>query len=71
MTVGTHSLRKGGAHWYTHVAGLSEDIVQAQGGWSSLEVLRAVYSKHTEQERKALTLDAVSNVPIPSRFQSV
>ena len=43
--VGTHSLQRGGAAWYIHVAHVDESVVQAQGGWSSADVMRTFYSQ--------------------------
>ena len=43
-TVGTHTLRKGGAQWYQTI-GLQEQSIQEQGGWNSLDCMRDVYMK--------------------------
>ena len=56
--VGSHSLRKGGAMWWRHTASLPESLVQGQGGWSSLEVMRAFYTKYSDADRRGRLLEA-------------
>ena len=56
--VGSHSLRKGGAMWWKCTAALPEALVQGQGGWSSLEVMRAFYTKYSDADRRVRLLDA-------------
>ena len=51
--IGTHSLRKGGTQWYSRVARVPESIIQAQGGWSSRDVMEAVYNRPSDLERAA------------------
>ena len=58
--VGTHSLRKGGAHWYKHVAGASPDTVQSQGGWSSAAVMNDVYTNLSAEECRTELLKSVA-----------
>ena len=60
--VGTHSLRKGGAHWYKTVCHLPEELVQAQGGWSAPETMRAFYTRFSDTERCDQLLHTVSTV---------
>jgi hypothetical protein len=50
VEVGTHSLRKGGAHWYKHVAGANPDSIQTQGGWSTPAVMEGVYTRLSPEE---------------------
>ena len=50
--VGTHSLRKGGAWWYKHVAKAPEEAIQAQGGWASKECMENCYSALTQTQRE-------------------
>jgi hypothetical protein len=57
-SVGTHSLRKGGAQWFRNVLGVREDVVQSQGGWSSLEVMRRVYAEVPVSARRSLLVGA-------------
>ena len=56
--VGTHSLRKGGAHWWKVRCGLADEIVQAQGGWASAEVMRSFYARFSDQERRDILLSS-------------
>ena len=58
--VGTHSLRKGGAHWYKTACSLPEELVQAQGGWSAPETMRAFYARFSDSERCDQLLRAAS-----------
>ena len=59
--VGTHSLRKGGARWWKFTCQLPDDLVQAQGGWSTPECMRAFYAKFSETERRDLVIAAASH----------
>ena len=54
--VGTHSLRKGGAHWYKAVCCLPEELVQAQGGWSAPEAMQADYAHFSDSEKVRSTV---------------
>ena len=63
--VGTHSLRKGGAHWYRTVAKVEEEVIQAQGGWCSLDTMRAAYSALTQAERREAVLAGAQKAPAP------
>ena len=56
--IGTHSLRKGGAHWFRNTAKIPDDVTQAQGGWADPKTMRAVYSALTEAERRSVILSA-------------
>ena len=56
--VGSHSLRKGGAQWWKHSASLPEELVQGQGGWSSIDVMRNFYTKFSASARKQRLLEA-------------
>ena len=58
--VGTHSLRKGGAHWLKISCGVPDDVVQAQGGWASLDTMRFVYARYTDNERRDCLLQRAS-----------
>ena len=58
--IGTHSLRKGGTKWFSHVAKVPEDVVQAQGGWASKDVMQMVYSKLSDEERAVAISKAAS-----------
>jgi len=58
--VGTHSFRKGGAHWWKCICGLSDEVVQAQGGWASADTMRAFYAKFSDAERQRLILDCAA-----------
>jgi integrase len=51
-TVGSHSLRKGGASWMKFQAMLPEEVVQAQGGWASMEVMRNFYASFPEEAQR-------------------
>jgi hypothetical protein len=57
-SVGTHSLRKGGAQWFRNELGVREDVVQAQGGWASVEVMRRVYAEIPAAARRSLLVGA-------------
>ena len=46
---GTHSLRKGGATWLKFHAMMPEDVVRAQGGWASAEVMQKFYASFPEE----------------------
>eukprot|EP00959_Pyramimonas_sp_CCMP1952_P385875 8087180-Pyramimonas_sp.AAC.1 len=59
-SVRSHSLRKGGALRWKHAAALPATLVQAQGGWSSLDVMRAFYAKHPDSDRRQLLLGAAA-----------
>ena len=63
-STGSHSLRKGGAHWWKVHGKVPEQLIQAQGGWSSPDVMRAVYARFDEQERLACFAGAAANVPL-------
>ena len=52
--VGSHSFRKGRARWLKLVAKFPEDVVQSQGGLCSTEVMRRIYTKVTEDDRREL-----------------
>ena len=56
--VGSHSLRKGGAQWWKNSASLPEELVQGQGGWSSIDVMRNFYTKFSASARKQRLLEA-------------
>ncbi len=58
--VGSHSLRKGGAHYWKVDCRAPEELIQAQGGWSSPEVMPAVYAKYSERERADILLRCAS-----------
>jgi len=62
-SVGTHSLRKGGAHWFRTQTDVPEDALQAQGGWADPETMRAIYAALTEEERRAAILRAGLSAP--------
>ena len=59
--VGSHSLRKGGAQWWKNIASLPEELVQGQGGWASLDVMRNFYTKFSADARKRRLLEAALN----------
>ena len=48
-TIGTHSLRKGGASWLKFHVMMSDDAVQAQGGWASAETMHKFYASFPEE----------------------
>ena len=58
--VGSHSLRKGGAQWWKNAASLPEELVQGQGGWSSIDVMRNFYTKFSAAARKERLLEAAA-----------
>ena len=49
---GTHSLRQGDTHWYKRTIGLDDEIIHAQGGWSSKQIMRDIYARLTQLERQ-------------------
>ena len=59
--VGSHSLRKGGARWWKFVCHLPEEVVQAQGGWTTPDCMRAFYAKFSESERKGMVVVAAAH----------
>ena len=62
--IGIHSLRKGGASWFHYEAKLSEEIVQTQGGWASVETLRKFYTLRSECQIRAAVLAAASSTNV-------
>ena len=56
--VGSHSLRKGGAQWWKNTASLPEELVQGQGGWSSIDVMRNFYTKFSAAARRQRLVEA-------------
>ena len=58
--VGSHSLPKGGARWWKFFCRLPDEVVQAQGGWSTPECMRAFYAKFSDSERKDLVVNAAA-----------
>ena len=56
--VGSHSLRKGGAQWWKNAASLPEELVQGQGGWSSIDVMRNFYTKFSAAARRQRLVEA-------------
>ena len=64
--VGSHSLRKGGAQWWKNTASLPEELVQGQGGWSSIDVMNNFYTKFSSCARKERMLEAARDVCIAS-----
>ncbi len=58
--VGTHSLRKGGAHYWKVDCKAPAELIQAQGGWSTPEVMQAVYAKYSDKERADILLQCAS-----------
>ena len=63
-STGTHSLRKGGAHWYKVDCRVPEEIIQAQGGWCGPDTMRAIYARFDEQERCDLLRRAAGAVSL-------
>ena len=61
-STGTHSLREGGAHWWKADGQVPGEIIQAQGGWSSPETMRSVYTRFNEQERLRMFAQAAACV---------
>ena len=57
--VGTHSLRKGGAHWLKVQCQLPDEIIQVQGGWASKETMCAFYARFSCDEQQSMLLTAV------------
>ena len=58
-TVGTHSLRKGGAKWYRSSGKCPVDAVQVQGGWAHRETMQKIYARETKDAlRRQLHLAA-------------
>ena len=55
--VGTHSLRKGGALWWKSSGLVPDEVIQAQGGWSSPDVMRAFYTKFSDGQLRRLLLE--------------
>ena len=68
---GTHSLRKGGAQWYKSRGNVPEQIIQFQGGWSSPECMRAVYTTFQENERRQLFVEVGRAHIAPSSAHAV
>ena len=54
---GTHSMRKGGAQWYRSRGNVPEQTIQLQGGWSSPECMRSVYTTFHDNERRQLFVE--------------
>ena len=52
-SVGTHSLRKGGASWLKFYMMMSDAAVQGQGGWASPEVMNKFYASFPDEARHA------------------
>jgi hypothetical protein len=52
-SVGTHSLRKGGASWLKFHMMVLDDVVQAQGGWATAETMNKFYSTFPEEAQHA------------------
>ena len=52
-SIGTHSLRKGGATWLKYHALMSDEGVQAQGGWATAEVMHQFYARFPEAAQHA------------------
>ena len=52
-SVGTHSLRKGGASWLKFHMMMPDAAVQAQGGWATPEVMHKFYVSFPEEARHA------------------
>ena len=48
-SIGTHSLRKGGAAWLKYHAMMPNEVVQAQGGWATTEVMQRFYALFPEE----------------------
>ena len=71
--VGTHSLRKGGAHWLKVQCQVPDDIIQVQGGWASKETMCAIYARFTCDEQQSMLLTAVRSATIqpPGAYHSV
>ena len=59
-TVGTHSLRKGGAKWYRAAGDCPEDAVQVQGGWAPRETMQKIYSCETKEALRKQLLSAAT-----------
>ena len=53
---GTHSFRKGGAHWYKIECSADPDAVQAQGGWMSKATMDKLYACKTALELRTSLL---------------
>ncbi len=53
----------------TRVAGLTEDLVQIQGGWLSSQVMKQTYIKRTEQEQQDTFVLAVRQAVSSSEVQ--
>ena len=51
--IGTHSFRKGGAHWYRVHAAVSSEAIRSQGGWASDATMQQIYTALTSEERRA------------------
>ena len=63
--IGTHSLRKGGAWWYKHVALVPPEVIQSQGGWKSSTSMESSYVAFTSAQRREKLLDLASRAPAP------
>ena len=48
-TIGTHSLRKGGASWLKFNMLMSDDVVQAKGDWATPETMHKCYASFPEE----------------------
>jgi integrase len=68
LRISTHSLRKGGASWW-RAQGVSNDVVQAQGGWRTQSTMNQVYLDADLAARNAELVAAASaqNLVEPAR----
>ena len=64
--VSTHSFRRGGALWLRHTACVEEDVVQAQGGWANVQVMRDLYAEKPKLLVRKQLLLAMARVPTGS-----
>ena len=66
--VASYSLRKGGASWFKFHTRLSDDIVQAQGGWATPDVMHKFYASYSDAELRTSVMSAVgsANVSVTS-----
>lgn len=56
--VSSHSCRKGGATYWTHVVRLQPDVVQAQGGWATRAMLDNLYAKTPADRVQGLIVES-------------
>ena len=69
--VASYSLRKGGASWFKFHTRLSDDIVQAQGGWATPDVMHRFHASYSDDELRTSVMSTMgsANVSIASAVE--